>query len=210
MRNFRRWIWWAIQFADAAIWNACRKFTSTTSIIMKTTAYRGTDKLAPKFKEKVEKWIAEVNKKSEVIFITETWRSEERQKELIAAKLSQVARSNHQDWLAVDIAFRWDELYPSDSKQWRTIADIAKKYGIDWGFDLWKWDRPHFQDNWKPLLTIINPEVKKTRYTDIMTQALKEANLTPLFSSHEWAAPLTEQEVKELIEIAFARAAKRK
>lgn len=177
---------------------------------MKTTAYRGTDKLSPKFKEKVEKFISEVNKKSEVIFITETWRSEERQKELIAAKLSQVSHSNHQDWLAVDIAFTWSELYPSDPKKWRDVADIAKKYGIDWGFDLWQWDRPHFQDNWKALLPIINPAMKNSKYTDIMNQALKESNLAPLFSSHEWDAPLTEQETKELIEIAFVRAAKRK
>lgn len=151
---------------------------------MKTTAYRGTDKLAPKFREKVEKWIAEVNKTAAVIFITETFRTEERQKELIAAGLSQVKRSNHQDGLAVDIAFTGAELYPADQKKWRAVADIAKKYGIDWGFDLWKWDKPHFQDNGKALQPLIVQE-KKSKYTDIMTQALKEANLTPLFSSHE-------------------------
>ncbi len=175
---------------------------------MKTTAYRGTDKLAPKFREKVEKFIAEVNKTAAVIFITETWRSEERQKELIAAGLSQVKHSNHQDGLAVDIAFTGSALYPSDAKLWRSVADIAKKYGIDWGYDLWKWDKPHFQDNGKPIQPLIVQE-KKTKYTDIMTQALKEANLTPFFSSHTGDAPLTEQETKELIEIAFARAAKR-
>jgi len=31
-------------------------------------------------------------------------------------------------------------------KQWRKIADSAKKYGIDWGYDLWKRDKPHFQN----------------------------------------------------------------
>ena len=176
---------------------------------MKTTAYRGTDKLAPKFRDKVEKWIAEVNKTAKTIFITETYRSEERQKELVAAGLSQVKRSNHQDGLAVDIAFTGAELYPADQKKWRTVADIAKKYGIDWGYDLWTWDKPHFQDNGKPIEPLIDPTLKRTKYTDIMTQALKEANLTPLFTSHTGDAPLTEQETKELIEIAFARAAKR-
>lgn len=104
------------------------------------------------------------------------------------------------------------ELYPADEKKWRAVADIAKKYGIDWGYDLWKWDKPHFQDNGKELQTpapLINPTMKKTKYTDIMTQALKEANLEPLFSVHEGDKPLTEQETKELIEIAFARAKKR-
>lgn len=171
---------------------------------MKTTAYRGTDKLSPKFKEKVENFIAEVNKKSPIIFITETWRSDERQAELIKAGLSQVKRSNHQDGLAVDIAFTGSALYPSDEKLWRSVADIAKKYGIDWGYDLWKWDKPHFQDNGKPLQPLIVQE-KKTKYTDIMTQALKTANLDPIFSSHTGDQPLTEQETKELIEIAFSR-----
>jgi hypothetical protein len=50
---------------------------------MKTKSYRLTDKLNSLFKEKVEKWITEVNKDSEVIFLTETWRSVERQRELI-------------------------------------------------------------------------------------------------------------------------------
>lgn len=53
------------------------------TIDMKTKAYRGLDKLTPSFKEKVEKFLAEVNKDSKVIFVTETWRSEERQKELV-------------------------------------------------------------------------------------------------------------------------------
>lgn len=73
---------------------------------MKTTAYRKTDKLSPKFRQKVEKFLEEVNKVGEIIFLTETWRSEERQKELIAAGLSQVKHSNHQDGLAVDIGFK--------------------------------------------------------------------------------------------------------
>jgi hypothetical protein len=28
-------------------------------------------------------------------------------------------------------------------------------------------------------------ETKKSKYSDVMTSALKEANFTPLFSSHE-------------------------
>lgn len=33
---------------------------------------------------------------------------------------------------------------------WREIAEVANKYGIDWGYDLWETDKPHFQDNGKP------------------------------------------------------------
>ena len=170
---------------------------------MKTTSYRLTDKLNPTFKEKVEKFLAEVNKNGQVIFLTETWRSAERQAELLKAGLSQVKHSNHQDGLAVDIWFLGGELYPNDFTKWRSVADIAKKYGIDWGYDLWKWDKPHFQDNWKPILNLNFS--KMTKYTEIMQNALKEANLEPIFWSHEGDKPLTEKEVKELMEIYGAR-----
>lgn len=170
---------------------------------MKTTSYRWTDKLEAKFRKKVESFLAEVNKTSQVIFLTETWRSEERQAELFRAWLSQVKRSNHQDWLAIDIWFFGAELYPSDFSKWRKVADIAKKYGIDWGFDLWKWDRPHFQDNWKPILQLNFDKMSK--YTEIMQNALKDANFAPIFWTHEWDKTLTEKETKELIEIYWAR-----
>lgn len=171
---------------------------------MKTTAYRGLDKLNPTFRSKVEKFLAEVNKNWNVIFVTESWRSEERQTELLKAGLSQVKRSNHQDWLAIDIWFYWSQLYPSDMKQWRSVADIGKKYWIDWGFDLWQWDKPHFQDNPK-ILPLTNTIMTKSKYSDIMTSVCKDANFTPIFDKHEGDKPLTEQETKELIEIAMAR-----
>jgi len=50
---------------------------------MKTTAYRWLDKLTPQFKIKVEKFIQEVNKNWKIIFITESWRTQERQNELL-------------------------------------------------------------------------------------------------------------------------------
>lgn len=120
-----------------------------------TTAYRLLDKLNPTFKKKVELFLWEVNKNGEVIFVTESWRSAERQKELVQKWLSFVSRSNHQDWLAIDIWFRWTEPYPKDFTKWRAVADIAKKHQIEWWYDLWKWDMPHFQDNWLPMKEIV-------------------------------------------------------
>lgn len=175
---------------------------------MKTIAYRDLDKLDKNFKIKVEKFLSEVNKNWKVIFITESWRTQERQNELLKAWLSQVKHSNHQDWLAIDIWFFWNELYPSDFNKWRNIADIAKKFWIEWWYDLWKWDKPHFQDNWK-ILSLINSNMTKSKYSDIMTSICKDTNFTPIFDKHEWDNPLTEQEVKELIEIAFARLSQR-
>ena len=49
----------------------------------------------------------------------------------------------------------------------------------------------------------------KTKYTDIMNQVLSETKFDPIFDKHEGDQPLTEQAVKELFEIAFARFAQR-
>lgn len=122
-----------------------------------TTTYRGLDKLQPEFKKQVENWMKETvtldGKRqlvNEVVFITETFRSAERQKYLFNKGLSYIDGykkiGKHQQGLAVDIAFHGSYLYPSDMEPWRVVADAAKKHGIDWGQDLWGWDKPHFQD----------------------------------------------------------------
>ena len=116
---------------------------------MKT--YRWLDKLHPRFRKKVELFLKEVWDR---IFITESYRSQKRQNYLYSLwrtrkwkKVTWTLKSNHTQWLAIDIAFKWKELYPKDIYSWKEIAEVAKKYGIDWGYDLWKADKPHFQDN---------------------------------------------------------------
>lgn len=47
--------------------------------------------------------------------------------------------------------------------------------------------------------------IMASKYTEIMQKALKETGFTPIFGTHEGDKPLTEQETKELIEIAMAR-----
>ena len=174
---------------------------------MKTKAYRQLDKLNSNFKIKVEKFLTEVNRVDQVIFIAESWRNQERQNELISLWLSQVKHSNHQDWLAIDIWFFWKELYPSDINKWKYIASVAKKYWIDWWYDLWQWDKPHFQDNWIPIIQVNHHTMSK--YKEIMENKLKILNLTPIFNSHEWETPLSEQDTKCLIEIALAEVRKK-
>lgn len=115
--------------------------------------YRWLDKLDPNFRKKVELFLKEVWDK---VFITESWRSQERQEYLYSLwrtipgkAVTWTLTSEHTKWLAIDIAFKWKELYPKDIYKWREISEIAKKYWIDWWYDLWKTDKPHFQDNWK-------------------------------------------------------------
>ncbi len=117
-------------------------------------ASRDLNQLNPQFREKVDLFLSECPQ----IFVTEAGRTAERQKELVLKGLSFVEVSNHQLGLAIDIAFLGEELYPQDYGRWRKVADSAKRYGLDWGFDMWNWDKPHFQDNGLPL----NLELEKT------------------------------------------------
>jgi len=105
------------------------------------------------------------------IFVTETLRSEKRQRELVSKWLSKTMRSNHLVGKAFDIAFKWNELYPRGIEQWRYVADIAKEYKIDRGYDLWNWDKPHFQNNDKTYIK------KKVRY-NALTCFTKKADLS--------------------------------
>jgi hypothetical protein len=47
---------------------------------------------------------------------------------------------------AIDIAFQGPELYPRDLNIWHAVAGYARMHGINWGYDLWKADKPHFQE----------------------------------------------------------------
>ena len=118
-------------------------------------ANRDLSLLSPEFRKKVNLWLKECDDK---IFVTEWYRSQERQEYLYEQWRTRpwqivtwTKNSTHTTWNAVDIAFKWDVLYPEEFELWRNIADIAKKFGIVWGFDLWNTDKPHFQDNGKPL-----------------------------------------------------------
>jgi len=122
---------------------------------------RDLNKLQPSFRQKVEAFMKEAAPLH--IFITEGWRSEATQKAYYAQGrttggaiitwLNGVSKkSQHQLGLAIDIAFDkkyYGTLYPSNPKLWEQVAVIAKKHGIDWGYDLWQKDKPHFQDDGK-------------------------------------------------------------
>ena len=121
---------------------------------------RDINKLKPEFKKKVDRFLKEV--KPMGAFVTEAFRSAPRQTYLRATNKSWVKISNHQRGLAIDIAFKDDlrtkniiekDLYPNNIKRWIEVSEIASKYGIDWGYNLWGEDMPHFQDNGKRLIS---------------------------------------------------------
>lgn len=122
------------------------------------SANRDINELDPNFKEKVMKFLSHAHHAGYSIFITEGYRSQERQNELYAQGRTKpgnivtwTLNSVHTQRKAIDIAWNHPELYPSDLDLWKEVGKIASVYGIDWGYDLWGKDLPHFQDNGIPL-----------------------------------------------------------
>lgn len=142
---------------------------------------RDLNLLTPKVKSAAEQLL----KLHPEIFITETGRTIERQKELVKAGFSKTMDSKHLTGLAFDIAFNGKELYPTDESKWRKVADDAKKLGLDWGGDLWVKsgfiDKPHFQlsDN------IQNMDVKLIQFPDNFVKlSEKEVRVTTVSHNH--------------------------
>ncbi|MDD5770408.1 MAG: M15 family metallopeptidase [Candidatus Gracilibacteria bacterium] len=162
--------------------------------------YKGLDKLNPRFKEKVELFLKDVGDK---IIITESWRSQERQNYLYSLGRTTPGKtvtwtkdSEHTKGLAIDIAFNGKELYPNDIYLWKEISEIAKKYQIDWGYDLWKTDKPHFQDNGKELVEENSIFLKDSKFAGFIKDDLDKGFK---FNDYLDDRPSTIADVKELI-----------
>lgn len=81
------------------------------------------------------------------IFIVEALRTKAQQIEYVKSGASKTMFSNHLTWKAVDIAFYWPQLYPTDQNLWDNLLSVMHKYWIvNWFYDLKRWfDKPHFQ-----------------------------------------------------------------
>ena len=182
------------------------------------TTNRNLDKLDPDFRKKVDLFLADIKKNhGDMIFITEWYRSQARQDYLYSLwrttswnVVTWVKKSIHTLGKAIDIAFRDDkrtkeiekDLYPSDFEKWREIADVAKKYWIDWLYNLKKIDMPHFQDNWQPLEEV---EVENPKYITILQQKYINKWTETILKTFEGNNTLSEKEIKALCEIVSQR-----
>lgn len=171
---------------------------------------RDLSKLDENFRKKVEVFLELVSKD---IFITEWYRSQERQDYLYSlwrtvpgSKVTWVAKSKHTEGLAIDIAFNGDILYPSDAWVWRKIAKVAGYYGIDWGYDLWETDKPHFQCDGSKYEDKINdlrkPVTNKFSHLNGVEDVYDDFEL---FNQYEDTDMINVWEVKKLISIAIKR-----
>jgi len=158
---------------------------------------RDLNKLVSPFKEKVEKFLKDPRVSN--IFVTEWYRSQERQDYLYnqTPKVTWTLNSQHTKGLAIDIAFKGVELYPVNFDKWNEIAKVAKEYWIDWGYDLWQTDMPHFQNN-------DSNNVDTNKYSDILKDLIKDG-YEPIFNDYKWEDGKT----KTLIDIWFARTEKK-
>lgn len=109
-------------------------------------------------KSPVKEACLELLKRHPEIRTTETLRSAERQAELYAQGRTKpgkivtwVKHSNHQDGVAFDICFKGATPYPSSIALWNAVAATASTLGLDWGYALWKEDKPHFQGKAHPV-----------------------------------------------------------
>lgn len=148
--------------------------------------YKDLNLLTPQFRQKVELWLAE----NPDVKIFETWRSYTRQLWLYAqgrsrpgAKITWTLKSMHQLGKAVDIG----QPYPVSENQWRQLADSAKKYGIDWSYDLFKNERAHFQDDNNPLNPTLMPI---PQWAEETVNEMKEAGITTDPNSQVGSLPL--------------------
>lgn len=117
---------------------------------------RDINDLLPVAQKACTTFLNECSKAGLNIFITETYRPQERQNELYEQGRTKpgnivtwTKNSRHTSRLAWDIACNGTNLY--DVKILEKAGSIAKKLGITWGGDWSTPDRPHFEVtiNWK-------------------------------------------------------------
>ena len=143
-----------------------------------TTIQKDLKLLEDNFEKKARSFLQEM-KDIDEMKVSETLRTAERQKYLIANNKSWVKVSNHQLGKAMDLYFAEKPHYPpSGDKRWVKASKIAKKHGIDCGGVLWGMDWVHFQDDNSP-----NQEVERNNEKTLFLK--KVFNMLEIFGSDE-------------------------
>lgn len=133
------------------------------------------------------------------IFITETYRSQERQNELWEQGRTKpgnivtwTLNSRHTSRRAWDIATNGPNLY--DMAVIRKAGAIAQDLGITWGGSWYTPDYPHFEvtDNWKAPQEV--EEVTQEQFNQMMETYLAERNKK---SASDWAKTEIEKGISE-------------
>jgi hypothetical protein len=97
------------------------------------------------FLDMVGKLICHAQALGITIFVLEWYRSEERQAQLRAAGKSWIARSKHQDGLAVDLVVMDGRGVTWDVARYKPLGEFWKSIGGTWGGDWKVVDAVHFE-----------------------------------------------------------------
>ena len=135
---------------------------------------RNLNELDQEFKKIVEKFINDPVIKKLWVFITCTWRTPEEQKALYDQWRSKpwrivtwTLKSEHLiPSTAIDIAFKWPELYPNNLDTWKKVYSVARQYWLKSLYLTYWTDKPH--------LSWIRPAVPQEYINQITMQ-----NITP-------------------------------
>ena len=136
---------------------------------------------------------------SRQLFLYSLWRTREWK------KVTWTLSSKHLEWKAVDIVLIDDKWNIDWNWNYENLWMIADEFWIDNGYLLWGRDWVHFQDN--PSVTFDNNLLSKyinmglSKYKKIYLEEVSK----PLFNEHKWDKPLSEEDVKYLLEIIVHR-----
>ncbi len=172
--------------------------------------YKDIDELLPVARTACGLFMKKCEEAGLEIFITETYRSQERQDELYEqgrTKPGQIVTwtrtSRHTSRLAWDIACRGKELY--DVKILNRAGAIGKSLGIIWGGDWVPPDKPHFEvrENWR-LPKEDDEDMTQEQFNKFMDRWLADREKLP---ASEWAKDdLEEAEAEGITDGTMPRA----
>lgn len=104
--------------------------------------------LYPPFAQKIEELVAAARNHGLPVFVYETYRSQERQRELYAKKATMLEQNSmHHFGIAADIAFEGrSAVSQTPEHEWLALGALGKKLDLYWGGDWTDFkDYPHFQ-----------------------------------------------------------------
>lgn len=112
---------------------------------------RRIDDLDPRFRATALELLGRLMERKCYVVVVDTLRTAEEQAEYVKKKVSMVARSKHQDGLAMDVVPVSQYLaqpggpmmkvtWSSTAPEWQVIGEEAEKLGLRWGG---RWKVPH-------------------------------------------------------------------
>lgn len=109
---------------------------------------RSLDKLDPKFRPFVDKFLVECRKQQLYVTVIETLRSEAQHQADLKNKVSWIKHSLHQDGLAMDVVpndLLKEKGWGPDSPLWEKMGKIGEAVGMTWGGRWKQKDLDHFE-----------------------------------------------------------------